>query len=100
TNPPASLYPWISANWTLLFTWRGEGPMPAAERQKFREMVKRAHQQGRKIRFWGTAENETMWTELLAAEVDYINTDKLDELRQFLLANPGARTHRILYDIF
>jgi hypothetical protein len=28
----AELYPWISANWTLLFQWKGEGPMPAEDR--------------------------------------------------------------------
>ncbi len=84
-NPPADLYPWISANWTLLFKWRGEGPIPDEEKEKLRAMVKRAHDQGRKIRFWSTAEKEAMWKELLAAGVDYINTDKLDELQQFLL---------------
>jgi glycerophosphoryl diester phosphodiesterase len=85
-NPPADLYPWISGNWQLFFKWKGDGPIPAAEKQKLDEMVKRAHEQGRKIRFWNTAEKPAMWKELLAAGVDYINTDKLDELRQFLLA--------------
>lgn len=83
-NPPANLYPWISANWTLLFKWKGEGPMPVAEREKLHKLVKQAHQQKRQIRFWATAENESMWKELLAANVDFINTDKLPELEQFL----------------
>jgi hypothetical protein len=86
----ADLYPWISANWTLLFQWKGEGPMPAEERQKLDELVKRTHEQGRKIRFWATAENEAMWRELLSAGVDYINTDRLDELQRFLLT-PESR---------
>ena len=60
--------------------------MPEAERVKLRAMVKRTHEQGRKFRFWATAEKEAMWKELLAAEVDYINTDKLGELQTFLLA--------------
>jgi len=84
-NPPVELYPWISANWTLLFKWKGEGRMPAAEKQKLNELVKRVHGQGRKVRFWGTAEKEDVWKELMAAGVDYINTDKLDELQRFLL---------------
>jgi hypothetical protein len=86
SQSPAELFPWISANWTLLFKWNGEGPMAAAERQKLNDVVKRAHEQGRKIRFWATAEKEAMWKELLAAGVDYINTDKLDELQKFLQA--------------
>src|SRR5436190_6272503 len=100
SHSPAELFPWISANWTLLFKWNGEGPMAAAEKQKLNDMVKRTHEQGRKLRFWATAEKEAMWKELLAAGVDYINTDKLDALREFLLANPGARSNRIQYDIF
>jgi hypothetical protein len=84
-NPPATLYPWISGNWQLSFKWNGEGPIPTAEKQKLDEIVKRAHGQGRKIRFWNTAEKPAMWKELLAAGVDYINTDKLEELQQFLL---------------
>jgi hypothetical protein len=85
TNPPAHLFPWISANWTQLFKWNGTGPLSPAEKQKLADMAKRSHDQGRKIRFWATAENPAMWKVLLAAGVDYINTDKLDELQKFLL---------------
>jgi glycerophosphoryl diester phosphodiesterase len=88
TNPPADLYPWISANWTLLFKWNGAGAMPAEEKEKLRALVKRAHDQGRQIRFWSTAENAAMWKELLAAGVDLINTDKLAELQKLLVENP------------
>jgi hypothetical protein len=86
SNPPAELFPWISANWTLLFRWNGEGPMPAAEKQKLAGLVQRTHEQGRKLRFWATPEKEAVWKELLVAGVDYINTDQLDELQKFLLA--------------
>jgi Glycerophosphoryl diester phosphodiesterase family len=85
-NPPPELVPWISANWTLLFRWIGEGPLPAAEKEKLDDLVKRTHAQGRKLRFWATPEKEAAWKELLAAGVDYINTDKLDDLQKFLLA--------------
>jgi len=86
SNELAALVPWISANWTLLFTWKGAGPMPAEEQRKLRELVGKAHDQGRKVRFWATPENEAVWVELTAAGVDYINTDKLAELHKFLLA--------------
>jgi len=85
-NPPSHLFPWISANWTLLFKWNGDGPMPAGEKEKLAALVKRAHDQGRKVRFWATPEKEVVWQELLTAGVDFINTDKLDALQGFLLA--------------
>jgi hypothetical protein len=96
----AELYPWISANWTTLFKWKGDGPMPADEKQKLAALVKRTHEQGRKIRFWGTAENEAVWKELLAAGVDYINSDRLKELQKWLLENTSGRRNRYQYDIF
>ena len=84
---PPTLVPWISANWNLVFAWRGDGPIPEAEKTKLAELVKQAHAQGRQVRFWATPEKEAVWKELLAAGVDRINTDKLAELAAFLKSN-------------
>jgi hypothetical protein len=78
--------PWVSDNWTKLFTWRGEGKMSGEERAKLGDFVARAHKHARLVRFWGTPENATVWAELRAAGVDLINTDRLAELRKFLIA--------------
>jgi hypothetical protein len=85
SNVPAHQMPWISDRWTAHFRWQGEGPMPAAERAKLRQLVDKAHQQGRLVRFWATPELPAVWRELRAAGVDLINTDKLAELQRFLL---------------
>jgi hypothetical protein len=79
-----SAVPWISDNWTNLFRWRGVGSMPEDERAKLKEFVARAHQRGRLVRFWATPESVAFWSELRAAGVDLINTDKLEELQKFL----------------
>jgi len=78
------LVPWISAAWHTQFRWRGQGPMPAEESRKLRQIIAQAHQQGRKVRFWGGPDIPALWGEQLAADVDLINTDKLAELRAFL----------------
>jgi hypothetical protein len=65
--------------------------MPAAERTKLREFVAKAHRHGRLVRFWATPEDPGAWGELLAAGVDLINTDKLTQLRRFLLDNRPIR---------
>ena len=44
------------------------------------------------MRFWATpdlpgAARDAVWSELLAAEVDHVNTDDLAGLREFLLAD-------------
>ncbi len=87
---PADLLPMISDNWGNHFRWRGEGEMPAAEKQKLRDVVKQAHDAGRRVRFWATPETPALWAELFAADVDAINTDRLDELQAFLLERQGS----------
>ena len=92
---PASFIPLISGNWTNFFTWRGIGPMPEQERKMLRDMVERAHLEGRRVRFWATPDNpstarDAVWLELLEAGVDLINTDDLQGLQRFLIANPSG----------
>ena len=65
--------------------------MPDAEKAKLREYVAKAHKRGRLVRFWATPEKEAVWKELLAADVDLINTDKLAELQKFLLTNDRGK---------
>ncbi len=89
---PADLIPMISDNWKKYFKWNGTGEIPAGERERLREIVQKAHEKGRLVRFWSTPDNpsparEVFWSELLSAGVDLINTDDLEGLRQFLLAN-------------
>ena len=84
-DTPAHLIPWVSASWGSLFKWKGDGPMPDAEKQKLREHVEKAHKQGRTVRFWATPEKPEFWNEMLAAKVDLLNTDKLPMLQEYLL---------------
>ncbi|WP_228994621.1 phosphatidylinositol-specific phospholipase C/glycerophosphodiester phosphodiesterase family protein [Streptomyces sp. DH8] len=92
---PASFAPLVSANWTQSFGWRGAGPFPRAERDRLRALVAAAHREGRRIRFWATPdlpgpERQAVWSELLAAGVDHLNTDDLAGLEAFLRARPSA----------
>ncbi|MFJ2027109.1 phosphatidylinositol-specific phospholipase C/glycerophosphodiester phosphodiesterase family protein [Streptomyces sp. NPDC087897] len=89
TPAPASFAPLVSANWTQSFGWLGAGPFPRTERDRLRTLVATAHREGRRIRFWATPdrpgpEREAVWSELLAAGVDHLNTDDLAGLEAFL----------------
>lgn len=84
TAEPADLVPWISANWSSLFSWRGKDAFSTAETEKLRSIVSQAHAQGKRVRFWGAPDCEAFWQALLAADVDLINTDRLADLRGFL----------------
>ncbi|MCC3779313.1 phosphatidylinositol-specific phospholipase C/glycerophosphodiester phosphodiesterase family protein, partial [Streptomyces sp. UNOB3_S3] len=88
---PASFAPLVSDNWGQNFTWRGVGPMPGPERAALRRIVATAHAEGRAVRFWATPDapgpaRDALWRELLAAGVDYLNTDDLAGLEAFLRA--------------
>ena len=90
SDASADLIPLISDQWTRTFTWRGDGPMPLGERQKLGDIVQKAHAKGRLVRFWATpdapsAAREAVWTELLGAGVDLLNSDDLEGLEEFLL---------------
>lgn len=84
SDMPAHLMPMISDHWFRHFKWNGEGPMPAEEREKLTDIVRRVHASGRRLRFWATPDNEPMWRALHAAGVDLINTDDLEGLSGFL----------------
>jgi glycerophosphoryl diester phosphodiesterase len=85
--------PLVSDNWTQHFKWRArpeDGAFPELERKKLRELVDKAHAQGRRLRLWATPDQPAMWKELREAGVDLINTDKLEELSRFL-RTPAVR---------
>lgn len=95
TGIPASVMPLVSDNWTKHFTWQGVGPMPATERARLRAIVAQAHASGYDVRFWATPDaalpnREAVWRELVAADVDVLNTDDLAGLQRFLLAEDPA----------
>ncbi|MEU7283633.1 phosphatidylinositol-specific phospholipase C/glycerophosphodiester phosphodiesterase family protein [Streptomyces sp. NPDC045431] len=95
TAAPASFVPLISAHWNQGFTWQGTGPFPEAERARLHALVTAAHRAGQRVRFWATpdhpgAARDALWTELLAARVDHLNTDDLAGLAAFLRRTDGG----------
>ena len=89
----------VSDNWTNHFTWMGEGSMPAVERRRLHRIVLLAHLQGYEVRFWSTpdapgAARTAVWRELLAANVDQVNTDHLGDLAQYLKKNDPSERRR------
>lgn len=95
SDEPADFLPWISDNWSVHFRWKGDDVMPEAERTRLRDLVAKAHQHGRLVRFWATPEKETVWKELTAAGVDLIGTDELQDLKKFLIREEnGAKIRR------
>jgi hypothetical protein len=84
SNSPVELAPVVSDQWSNHFKWRGRDAMPKDEVEKLNALVAKSHEQNRKLRFWGAPDNAATWEQLAASKVDLINTDKLQELAEFL----------------
>ncbi|WPP50397.1 phosphatidylinositol-specific phospholipase C/glycerophosphodiester phosphodiesterase family protein [Catalinimonas niigatensis] len=91
-NYASTLMPFISQHFRTVVNWDGEGDIPAAELQKLTELTAKAHAEDKKVRLWASPENEKVWQVLMQAEADLINTDKLSELRNFLI-NSYSSSH-------
>ncbi|MHA8089100.1 hypothetical protein U8593_02230 [Aquirufa antheringensis] len=64
--------------------WAGQGPIPAALKEKLKNYVDQVHANGRKVRLWATPDSLLGYQALLDIGVDYIGTDKLSLLADYL----------------
>jgi hypothetical protein len=80
-----NFYQTASCRYSRLLNWDGDGPLPVKERDQLCQYISAAHRLGKKVRLWASPEKKAVWTELLNCGVDLINTDQLDNLKNFLL---------------
>ncbi|MBN1126031.1 MAG: phosphatidylinositol-specific phospholipase C/glycerophosphodiester phosphodiesterase family protein [Sedimentisphaerales bacterium] len=88
SDMPIHLLPWISDNASRITDWHGEGPFPQSDKDKLKDITKRAHAKGRKVRLWATPDRPDVWQILQECNVDIIGTDDLDALADYLRSNP------------
>jgi len=89
-NPSPHLVPMVSMSWGDVFKWNGKDAMPADEAALLKELVAKAHAQGRRIRFWGLPRPYAVWPVLHDAGVDLLNADNLAALQKLLLERGAA----------
>ncbi len=87
-NTSVNLVPLVSESWAPTFSRFKDGVLSETDRAKLRELVAKAHAQGRRIRFWGVQDKLFVWRELYADDVDLLNTDDLVGLSQYLHSQP------------
>ncbi|MEM8969709.1 MAG: phosphatidylinositol-specific phospholipase C/glycerophosphodiester phosphodiesterase family protein [Bacteroidota bacterium] len=80
----ADFMPVISQHYRAIIDWDGKQPISAKQQKALKKLTQQAHQEGKKVRLWATPENTLVWETLLETGVDFINTDQLAELQQFL----------------
>lgn len=82
---PKEKMPVISTSFKSLGSWNGVGEIPLDLRLKIRQMSESAHKEGKLLRLWAIPDNPHSWQVMLDNGVDLINTDKLEDLKNFLL---------------
>ncbi|MCE7065595.1 phosphatidylinositol-specific phospholipase C/glycerophosphodiester phosphodiesterase family protein [Dyadobacter sp. CY326] len=68
--------------------WNGEGPLPEKDKKSIQKVIKQTHDLGKKIRLWATPDNINSWKIMMSLGVDYLNTDKVREMGDYLRTAP------------
>ena len=79
------IMPLISSDWNNSFDWNGIGALPKNKVEFLHGLVNSVHLEKKRIRFWGSPDNQNTWGVLLFADVDLINTDNIKKCRKFII---------------
>lgn len=69
-------------------SWNGEGTLPRKDRKALLKVIGQTHQLNKKVRFWATPDNINTWKTMMALGVDYLNTDKVIEMGDYMRTAP------------
>ncbi|MEO6733048.1 MAG: alkaline phosphatase family protein [Ferruginibacter sp.] len=74
----------LSADFGRFTRWKGDGPMPDSAKPVIASLVNEAHRLHKPIRFWASPDIASAWKDIIQLKVDYINTDNIVSLSDFL----------------
>lgn len=84
----------FSDNFRRYATWNGEGTIADSSNRKIEAAVTKAHVLNKPIRFWAAPDNPNAWHQLKGLKVDYINTDKIQEISGYLSKASSNSLHK------
>ena len=64
--------------------WKGAAPFPDSAKRSITALVNKAHRLKKPIRFWAAPDFTEAWKQLVQLKVDFINTDHIAGLADFL----------------
>jgi len=74
----------ISQSFRKYNQWKGQGEIATEDKARLQAVVEQVHNQNKRIRFWATPDTESAWKLLMDLNADYINTDSIIPLSDFL----------------
>jgi alkaline phosphatase len=75
--------------------WNGKNNLPETDDALLRKAINKSHRLHKPVRFWDAPDNENAWKKFIELQVDYINTDHIKTLGDFLnkFSNPSPKTN-------
>lgn len=74
----------LSDDFKSFSKWNGKGNIPAPELARLEAAVRKAHQLKKSVRFWDAPDIINAWYQFMHLQVDFINTDHIAALSEFL----------------
>jgi alkaline phosphatase len=84
----------FSENLRNIIKWNGEGEMDKEEKIRLQDVIDSVQSLGKKIRFWNAPDNINSWNTFIIMRIDYINTDHIVELAEFLNLSAGDQLQK------
>ncbi|QRR01898.1 phosphatidylinositol-specific phospholipase C/glycerophosphodiester phosphodiesterase family protein [Dyadobacter sandarakinus] len=78
----------ISQAFQKYSNWNGEGTLPERDKKRLSKTISDIHQLDKKARIWATPDNINAWKTMMTLGVDYLNTDKVREMGDYLRTAP------------
>lgn len=74
----------LSDDYGRFTMWKKNWPMADSDREKIVVAIEKAHAMDKPVRLWGSPDFPEAWDAMMKLKVDYINTDKIEELTAYL----------------
>ena len=78
----------LSDNFITYSKWNGTGPIPDKVFEKLKSLIDKAHGMGKEVRLWNVPDFDDAWKKVIELGVDYIDSDSIKALAQFLKKQP------------
>ncbi len=74
----------FSENLKKFTAWNGEGDIREKDKIRLQHVIDSVHALNKKVRFWNAPDNTNAWKTFIEMGIDYINTDHIIELAEYL----------------
>lgn len=75
----------ISEDYYKVISYKPKWPLDSVTQEKAKSFIGKVHQLNKPVRLWASPDNPVAWEQFMQWGVDFINTDKINELVDFIL---------------